>query len=56
MSGEEWALAASVVFSGLASGLLGMVTLINDRMLGAMYGRDFQNFMRAFLRVARSPG
>jgi len=33
---------------GSHSGLLGMVTLINDRMLGAMYGRDFQNFMRAF--------
>ncbi|MGA9159790.1 MAG: hypothetical protein WB297_02840 [Actinomycetota bacterium] len=34
MPAEEWALAASVAFSGLASGLLWMVTLINDRMLG----------------------
>lgn len=53
MTSEELALAASVVFSGLWSGLLGMLTLVMHPMLAAMDGRDFENFMRAFLRVAR---
>jgi hypothetical protein len=44
MPAEEWALAASVAFSGLASGLLWMVTLITDRMLGAMNSGDFRKF------------
>jgi hypothetical protein len=51
--GEEWALAAAGVFSGLWSGLLGMLTLVMHPMLAAMDGRDFENFLRAFLRVAR---
>jgi hypothetical protein len=51
--GEESALAASVVFSGLWSGLLGMLTLVMHPMLEAMDGRDFENFLRAFLRFAR---
>ena len=53
MTAEEWALAASVVFSGLWSGLLGMLTLVLHKMLGAMEGRDFENFLRAFLPVGR---
>ena len=52
MTAEEWALAASVFFSGLASGLLGMLTTIMHPMLAAMDGRDFRNFMEAFLRFA----
>lgn len=53
MTTEEWALAASVFFSGLASGLLGMLTTLIQPMLAAMDGRDFRSFMEAFLRVAR---
>ncbi len=53
MTTEEWALAASVFFSGLAAGLLGMLTTIMQPMLAAMDGRDFRNFMEAFLRPAR---
>ena len=53
MTGEEGALAASVVFSGLWSGLLGMLTLVMHRMLAAMDGRDFERFLRAFLPVGR---
>jgi hypothetical protein len=49
---EEAALAASVFFSGLASGLLGMLVTIMHPMLKAMDGRDFRNFMEAFLRFA----
>lgn len=33
MTGEEWALAASVVFAGLWSGLLGMLVLVLHKML-----------------------
>jgi hypothetical protein len=53
MTAEEWALAASVFFSGLAAGLFGMLTTILHSMLAAMDGRDFRNFMEAFLRFAR---
>jgi hypothetical protein len=49
---EEWALAASAFFSGLASGLLGMLSAIMRPMLEAMDGRDFRDFMEAFLRYA----
>jgi hypothetical protein len=52
MTAEEGALAAAVFFSGLASGLLGMLTTIMRPMLTAMDGRDFRNFMGAFLRFA----
>jgi hypothetical protein len=52
MTAEEWALAASVFFSGLASGLLGMLSTIMRPMLAEMDGRDFRNFMGAFLRFA----
>ena len=53
MTSEEWALAAAVVFAGLWSGLLGMLTLVMHPMLAAMDGRDFERFLRAFLPVAR---
>jgi hypothetical protein len=52
VTGEEWALAASVFFSGLAPGLLGMLSTIMRPMLAAMDGRDFRNFMESFLRYA----
>jgi hypothetical protein len=52
MTGEEWVLAATVFFSGLASGLLGMLCTIMRPMLAEMSGRDFRNFMEAFLRFA----
>jgi hypothetical protein len=44
LSEEEWALAASVVFAGLWSGLLATLTLIQP-MLRSETGRDFENFM-----------
>lgn len=53
MTVEELALAAAVVFAGLWSGLLGMLTLVMHPMLAAMDGRDFERFLRAFLPVAR---
>ena len=52
MTAEEWVLAATVFFSGLAAGLLGMLCTIMRPMLGAMDGRDFRSFMEAFLRYA----
>jgi MFS family permease len=52
VTAEEWALAASAFFAGLASGLLGMLSTIMRPMLQAMDGRDFRNFMEAFLRYA----
>ena len=56
MTGEEWALAASAFFSGLASGLLGMLSTIMRPMLAAMEGRDFREFMEAFLQFAGHSG
>lgn len=53
MTGEEWALAAGVVFAGLWSGLLGMLTLVMHKMLAALEGPSFLGFMRAFLPVGR---
>ncbi len=52
MTGEEWVLAATVFFSGLASGLLGMLSTIMRPMLTAMDGPGFRNFMGAFLQYA----
>jgi hypothetical protein len=49
VTAEEWVLAATVFLSGLASGLLGMLSAIMRPMLAAMDGRDFRNFMEAFL-------
>jgi hypothetical protein len=52
VTGEEWALAAAVFCSGLASGLLGMLVSIVHPMLAATDGRGFQGFMAGFLRYA----
>ena len=53
MTIEEWALVASVVFTGLWSGLFAMLNLVMHPMLAAMNGRDFARFLRAFLPTAR---
>ena len=53
MTVEQLALTASVVFAGLWSGLLGMLTLVVHPMLAAMNGAAFERFLRAFLPVAR---
>jgi hypothetical protein len=52
MTAEEWALAASVFFSGLAAGFLGGLCTILRPMQAAMDGRDFRNFMGTFLQYA----
>ena len=52
MTAEEWALAASAFFSGLAAGCLGGLCLIVRPMQAAMDGRDFRTFMERFLRFA----
>jgi hypothetical protein len=52
VTSEEWTLAVTVFFSGLAAGLLGMLCTIMRPMLQAMDGRDFRSFMEAFLRYA----
>jgi hypothetical protein len=52
VTAEEWALAASAFFSGLAAGLLGMLSTIMRPMFEAMSGRDFRSFMESFLRYA----
>ena len=52
MTAEEWVLAVTAFFSGLAAGLLGMLCTIMRPMLQAMDGRNFRNFMEAFLRYA----
>jgi hypothetical protein len=52
MSAEEWVLAATVFFSGLASGLLGALCTIIRPMQAAMDGRGFRTFMETFLRYA----
>ena len=45
MTGEEWVLAVTIFFSGLASGLLGMLCTIMRPMLTEMDGPDFRLFM-----------
>jgi len=52
VTAEEWVLAATAFLSGLASGLLGMLSTIMRPMLAAMDGPDFRNFMEGFLRYA----
>jgi len=54
MTAEEWALAASVFFTGLSAGFLGALCTIIRPMLQAMDGRGFRNFMEVFLRYAGS--
>jgi hypothetical protein len=53
VSVEEWALIASVVFSGLWAGLLAMLTLILHPMMAEMDGPGFARFLAAFLPTAR---
>ncbi len=50
---EDWALLASVVFAGLWSGLLAMLTTVLHPMLKRMNGEGFASFLGAFLPVAR---
>lgn len=52
MTAEAWVLGVVVFFSGLASGLLGMLCTIMRPMLTEMEGREFRGFMEAFLRFA----
>jgi hypothetical protein len=52
MTAEEWALAASVFFSGLAAGFLGALCTILRPMQAAMTGPEFRNFMGTFLQYA----
>src|SRR5215470_12127456 len=52
MTGEEWALAASAFFSGLAAGFLGGLCTIVRPMQAAMDGPGFRSFMEDFLRYA----
>jgi hypothetical protein len=52
MTAEAWLLAVTVFFSGLASGLLGMLSTIMRPMLTAMDGPDFRHFMGHFLVYA----
>ena len=53
MSPDDLALVACVVFTGLWSGELAMLTLVMHRMLAAMNSGDFARFLRAFLPPAR---
>jgi hypothetical protein len=53
MSVEEWALVASVVLSGLWSGLLLMLTTVLHPMMRAMRGSEFARFLGSFLPIAR---
>jgi putative copper export protein len=46
-------LIASVVFSGVWSGLLAMLTMVMHPMLARMDGAEFARFLRAFLPAAR---
>ena len=52
MTAEEWALAASAFFSGLAAGFLGGLCMIIRPMQAAMTGKEFRTFMERFLQYA----
>jgi hypothetical protein len=52
VTAEEWALAVSAFFSGLAAGFLGGLCTIIRPMQAAMDGRDFRTFMERFLQYA----
>jgi hypothetical protein len=54
MTIEEIGLVASVVFAGLWSGLLAMLTLVMHPMIAGMNAGDFERFLRAFLPAART--
>jgi len=53
MGVDEWALIACVVFSGVWSGLLAMLTLVMHPMMERMDGAAFARLLAAFLPVAR---
>ena len=53
MTVEEWALVCTVVFTGLWSGLLLMLTTVLHPMMQRMDGAGFARFLAAFLPVAR---
>ena len=52
MTAEEWALAASSFFAGLAAGFLGGLCTIIRPLQAAMTGPEFRSFMERFLRYA----
>jgi hypothetical protein len=52
MTAEEWTLAATCFFSGLASGLLGMLCTILRPMQRDMDGPAFRDFMQKFVWYA----
>jgi hypothetical protein len=52
MTAEEWALAASSFFAGLAAGFLGGLCTILRPVQAAMKGPEFRNFMETFLQYA----
>ena len=52
MTGKEWALAATVFFTGLSAGFLGALCTIIRPMQAAMDGQGFRTFMKDFLRYA----
>lgn len=54
MALEEWALVACVVFAGLWSGLLAMLTTILHPMIARMDGSSFARFLGDFLPTART--
>jgi hypothetical protein len=56
MESEQWLLVVTIFFSGLASGLLGMLCIIMRPMLTEMDGPEFRTFMGAFLRFAGESG
>lgn len=53
MSLESWAVLASVVFTGLWSGLFALLTSVLHPMLARMSPAGFANFMHEFLPIAR---
>jgi hypothetical protein len=53
LSLEAWALVASVVFTGLWSGLLLMLTTVLHPVMESMDGRGFARFLHQFLPPAR---
>ncbi len=50
---EEWSLIASVVFTGLWSGLFAMLNTVLHPVMRGMSGPQYREFMGAFLPVAR---
>jgi hypothetical protein len=53
MAVEEWALVACVVFAGVWTGFLSMLTLILHPVMRDMDGGAWTRFLQSFLPVAR---